>query len=106
MSFFQTDVNVFTFHDKKNSCSYKHICICSFTKALYTLNICLVDFAMYKHAIWLENIEKAYNCFPCHKCQMRVFHNYNAYTAHERHCTGMAKSKQLIVSPKEDNIDP
>jgi hypothetical protein len=37
---------------------------------------------------------------------MRVFHNYNAYNSHEKHCTGMAKSKQLIASCKDDNIDP
>jgi glycerophosphoryl diester phosphodiesterase len=37
---------------------------------------------------------------------MRVFHNYNAYTSHKRHCTDMTKDKQLFVSHKDDNIDP
>jgi hypothetical protein len=106
-SFFQTDVNVFTFHDKENCYSKQHSYICSSpTKALYTLNVGLLDFPTYQHAIWFENIEKACNCFACHKCQMRVFHSYTAYTAHERHCTGIAKSKQLIASCKDDNIDP
>jgi hypothetical protein len=37
---------------------------------------------------------------------MRVFHNYNVYNSHEKHCTGMEKNKQLVVSRKDDNIDP
>jgi hypothetical protein len=37
---------------------------------------------------------------------MRVFHNYNAYNSHEKHCSGMTKNKQLIASRKDDNIDP
>jgi hypothetical protein len=80
MSFFQTDVNVFTFHDIEN-CYYKqHSYICSSpNKALYTLNIGLLDFPKYKHSIWLENVDKACNCFACHKCQMRVFHNFHSY---------------------------
>jgi hypothetical protein len=37
---------------------------------------------------------------------MRVFHNYHAYNTHEKHCSGIGKSKQLIASHKDDNIDP
>jgi hypothetical protein len=37
---------------------------------------------------------------------MRVFHNYHAYITHEKHCTGKIKNKQLVVSHKDDNIDP
>jgi hypothetical protein len=48
MSFFQMDVNVFTFHGKENY----------YTGVLYTLNG-LLDFATYQHTIWLENVDKA-----------------------------------------------
>jgi hypothetical protein len=107
MWFFQTDVNVFTFHDKDNCYFKQHSYICSSpTKALYTLNVGLLDFPICKHAIWFENLDKTCNCFACHKCQMRVFHNYNAYTSHEKHCTAMTKDKQLVVSHKDDVIDP
>jgi hypothetical protein len=37
---------------------------------------------------------------------MRVFHSYNAYNKHEKYCAGMEKDKQLVVSRKDDNIDP
>jgi hypothetical protein len=83
ISFFQTDVNVFKFNDKQKCYSKQHSYIYSSpTKALYTLNVGLVDFPQYQHAIWLENVDEACNCFACCKCQMRVFHNYNAHNVH------------------------
>jgi hypothetical protein len=36
---------------------------------------------------------------------MRVFHNYNVYNGHEKHCVGMTKDNQLIASRKDYNID-
>jgi hypothetical protein len=37
---------------------------------------------------------------------MRVFHNYNAYTALEKQSTSMTKDKQLVISHKDDVINP
>jgi hypothetical protein len=37
---------------------------------------------------------------------MRVFHSYTAYNSQERHCTGMGQNKQLVISRKDDNVDP
>jgi hypothetical protein len=86
-SFFQTDVNVFKFKDKQNCYSKQHSYVCSSqNRPLYTLNVGLIDFPQYQHAVWLDKVEKACSCFACNKWQMRVFHNYNTYNAHERHC--------------------
>jgi hypothetical protein len=37
---------------------------------------------------------------------MRVFHNYNANTLHEKHCNGKIRNKELVASRKDDNINP
>jgi hypothetical protein len=37
---------------------------------------------------------------------MRVFHNYNSHNSYEKYCTGITKDKQLVVSHKDDAIDP
>jgi hypothetical protein len=59
-SFSQIDVNIFKSNDKRNCYSKQHSYICSSpTKALYTLNVGLVDFPQCKHAVWLNNVEKA-----------------------------------------------
>jgi hypothetical protein len=71
--FFQTDVNFFKFHVKESCYSKQHSYICSSTKALYALNVGLLDFPTYKHAIWLENVDRACYYIACHKCQMRHF---------------------------------
>jgi hypothetical protein len=71
MKFFQTDVNVFTYHDKQNCYSKRYSYIYS-TKAIFSLNVGLLDLPKYQHAVWLENFDSACNCFACSKCQMRV----------------------------------
>jgi hypothetical protein len=53
-----------------------------------------------------ENIDKACNSFACHKNQMRVF----TITMHTIILKNIVlvwqKNKQLVVSRKDDNIDP
>jgi hypothetical protein len=105
MKFFQTDVNVFTYHEKQNCHSKQHSYVCS-NKAIFSLKVGLLDLTKYQHAVWLENVDSACNCFACSKCQMRVFHNPNAFQRHIRSCGGKVRDKQLTVSRTEDIIDP
>jgi hypothetical protein len=105
MKFFQTDVNVFTYHDKESCYSKRHSYVCS-NKAIFSLNVGLLDLPRYQHAVWLENVDNVCNCFACSKCQMRVFHNPNAFQRHIHSCGGKVKDKQLTVSRTEDIIDP
>jgi hypothetical protein len=101
MYFFQTDINIFKFNDKHNCYSKQHSYICSSsTNALYMLNVALLDFAKYKHAVWLDNIEKVCNCFACRKCQMRVFHNYYTFNKHEKYWNDKIKNRELVTSRK------
>jgi hypothetical protein len=59
MPFFQTEVNAFNFHDKENCYSKQHSYISSSpTRALYTLNVGLLEFPKYKHGVLLDNVEK------------------------------------------------
>jgi hypothetical protein len=78
IKFFQTDVNVFTFHNNENCYSKRDSYVCS-NKAIFSLNAGLVGLPKYHHDVWLENVDNACNCFACSKCQMRVFHNPNAF---------------------------
>jgi hypothetical protein len=78
MKFFQTDVNVFRFHNNKKCYSKRHSYVCS-NKAIFPLNVGLLDLPKYQHAVWLENVDSACNCFICSKYQMRVFYNLNAF---------------------------
>jgi hypothetical protein len=105
MKFFQINVNVFTYHDKENCYSKQHSYVCS-TKAIFSLNVGLLDLTKYQHAFWLENVDSACNCFACSKCQMSVFHNPNEFKRHTRSCGGKIKDKELTVSRTEDIIDP
>jgi hypothetical protein len=105
MKFFQTDVNVFTYHDKQNCYSKQHSYVCS-NKAIFSLKVGLLYLPKYQHAVWLENVDSVCNCFACLKCQMRVFHNPNAFQCHTRSCGRKIKDKQLTLSRTEDVIDP
>jgi hypothetical protein len=58
MKFFQTDVNVYAFHEKENSYSKQHSYVCS-TEAVFSLNVGLLDLPKYHHTHWLENVDSA-----------------------------------------------
>jgi hypothetical protein len=104
MKFFQTDVNVFTYHDKENCYSKRHSYMCS-SKAIFSLNVGLLDLPRYQHADRLENVESTCNCFAYSKCQMRFFHNPNTFQRHTRSCEGKVKDKHLTTSRTENIID-
>jgi hypothetical protein len=67
MKFFQTDVNVFTYYDKENCYSKRHSYVCS-NKAIFSLNVGLLDLPKYQHDVWLENVDSTCNCFTCSEC--------------------------------------
>jgi menaquinone-dependent protoporphyrinogen IX oxidase len=52
MKLFQTDVNVFIFHNNENCYSKQHSYI-YLNKAIFSLNISLLNLPKYQHTVWL-----------------------------------------------------
>jgi hypothetical protein len=106
MTFFETDVNVFWYVDK-DICyekQYSHICIPR--KAIFVLNVGIINFPKYQHVVWLKDSEKASECFVCNKCQYREIDLKHVYSKHYLECDGKDKDKQLKVLTDDKIINP
>jgi hypothetical protein len=106
MSFFETGVNVFQFVEKYTCYKKQYSYVCKPQKAMFILNISIINFPKYQHAVWLKDSEKASECFVHNKCQYRVFHLKHAYSKHYRECDGKVKDKQLKVLTDDKIINP
>jgi hypothetical protein len=95
MSFFETDVNVFRYVDKDMSYKRQYSFVSSPQKAMFVLNVGIINFPMYQHSVWLKDLENVSESFVCNKCQSRMFHLKHAYTKHYLECGGKVKDKQL-----------
>jgi hypothetical protein len=71
MSFFETDVNVFRFVEKDTCYKKQYSYVCKLHKAMFVLNVGIINFPNYQHAVWLKDSEKASECFVCNKCQVQ-----------------------------------
>jgi hypothetical protein len=70
------------------------------------LNVGIINFPKYQHAVWLKDSEKASECFVCSKCQYHVYHLKHAYNKHYKECDGKVKDKQLQVLHDDKIINP
>jgi hypothetical protein len=97
MTFFETDVNVFKYVDKERCYEKQYSYICTPRKAMFVLNVSIINFPKYQHALWLKDSEKTSECWVCSKCQYRVIDLNHEYNKHYRDCDGKFKDNQLQV---------
>jgi hypothetical protein len=95
MSFFETDVNVFRYVGKDMSYEKQHSYICTPQKAMFVLNVGIINFPKYQHAVWLKDLEKASECFVCNKCQYHVYHLKHTYNKHYKECDGKVNNNKF-----------
>jgi hypothetical protein len=106
MSFFETNVNVFRYVEKDESYEKQYSYICAQRKAMFVLNVGIINFPKYQHAVWLKDSEKASECFVCSKCQYHVYRLKHVYNKHYKGCDGKVKDKQLQVLQNDKIINP
>jgi hypothetical protein len=106
MSYFEMEVNVFRYVEKDESYEKQHSYIYAPRKAMFVLNVGIINFPNYQHAVWLKDSEKALECYVCSECQYRVYHLKHTYNKHYKECDGKVKSKQLQVLHDDKIINP
>jgi hypothetical protein len=63
MTFFETDVHVFLYLDEDKYFKKQYSYECAPQKAIFVLNIGIVNFPKYQHAMWLKDSENVSECF-------------------------------------------
>jgi hypothetical protein len=95
VEFFEVTLNIFIYSKKNNY--YEKFCTYFHDKPKFYLNVGLLNFPTYQHAVWLKNVEKAVDCYTCPKCQVSIFYNYGGYNAHIQDCNGKKMRESVLL---------
>jgi hypothetical protein len=92
--------------DKETCYEKEYSYICIQRKAMFVLNVGIINFPKYQHTVWLKDSEKASECFLCNKLQYRLFHLKHVYNKYYLECDSKVKDKQLQVLRDNKIINP